>query len=44
VALPGFGTFYTRTKAAAEVRSVATGLPVAVPAHRVAGFRVGEVL
>jgi nucleoid DNA-binding protein len=41
VALPGFGTFYTRTKATAQVRSIATGQPVAVPAHRVAGFRVG---
>ena len=44
VSVPGFGTFYTSQRQAGRVRSVRTGRPVAVPARRVAAFRVGEVL
>ena len=41
--VPGFGTFYTRQRAAGRVRSVRTGRQVEVPARRVAAFRVGEI-
>ena len=44
VTFPGFGTFYTSQRQAGRVRSVRTGQQVAVPARRVAVFRVGEVL
>jgi DNA-binding protein HU-beta len=44
VTLPGFGTFYTSSRQAGRVRSVRDGRPVAIPARRVAAFRVGEVL
>lgn len=44
VTLPGFGTFYTSPRQAGRVRSVRDGRPVAIPARRVAAFRVGEVL
>ena len=44
VTFPGFGTFYTSQRRAGKVRHVRTGQPVAVPARRVAAFRVGEVL
>src|SRR3954464_5990407 len=44
VTLPGFGTFYTSQRQAGRIRSVRTGRQVEVPARRVAGFRVGEVL
>ena len=44
VTFPGFGTFYTSERRAGKVRHVRTGQPVAVPARRVAAFRVGEVL
>jgi len=44
VTLPGFGTFYTGQRKAGTVRHVRTGRPVAVPARRVAAFRVGAVL
>ena len=44
VTLPGFGTFYTSQRQAARVRSVRDGRQMAIPARRVAAFRVGEVL
>lgn len=44
VTFPGFGTFYTSQRRAGTVRHVRTGQPVAVPACRVAAFRVGAVL
>jgi len=44
VTLPGFGTWYTRQRPAGQVRSVRTGRQVAVPARRVAAFRVGDIL
>lgn len=44
VTLPGFGTFYTRARHASRVRSVRDGRQVAIPARRVAAFRVGDVL
>ena len=44
VTLPGFGTFYTSARQAARVRSVRDGRQVAIPARRVAAFRVGDVL
>lgn len=44
VTLPGFGTFYTREQPESRVRHIRTGQAVRVPAHRVAAFRVGEVL
>ena len=44
VQIPGFGTFYTRTRAAAQARHFTTGQTVQVPAMRVAAFRVGALL
>lgn len=44
VRIPGFGVFYSRYRTASTVRSVRTGKVVEVPARRVAGFRVGELL
>jgi DNA-binding protein HU-beta len=44
VTLLGFGTFYTSQRQAGRVRSVRDGREIAIPARRVAAFRVGEVL
>jgi DNA-binding protein HU-beta len=44
VRLPGFGVFYTRMQPAGTVKSIRTGKTVAVPARRVAAFRVGRLL
>lgn len=44
VTLPGFGSFYTRKRAAGKVKHVRTGQLIAVPARTIAAFRVGEVL
>ncbi len=44
VQLIGFGTFYTREQPEGTVTNVRTGRLVKVPAHRVAAFRVGELL
>ena len=44
VKLQGFGKFYTRERQALRVRSVRDGRQVAIPARRVAAFRVGDVL
>ena len=44
VTFSGFGTFYTSQRKAGRVRHVRTGRHVAVPARRVAAFRVGDVL
>jgi nucleoid DNA-binding protein len=44
VTLPGFGTFYTRQQPASSVRHIRSHQPLTVPAHRVAAFRVGDVL
>jgi DNA-binding protein HU-beta len=44
VTLPGFGTFYTREQPASSVRAIRSRQPLTVPAHRVAAFRVGDVL
>ena len=42
--LPGFGTFYTRKRPAGKVKHILTRKPIAVPARRIAAFRVGAVL
>lgn len=44
VTLPGFGTFYTREQPESRVRPIRGGQPLTIPAHRVAAFRVGDVL
>jgi DNA-binding protein HU-beta len=44
VTLPGFGTFYTRKRAAGKVKHIQTGKVIAVPARRIAVFHAGEVL
>lgn len=44
VTLPGFGTFYTREQPPSTVRHIRSGQPLTIPAHRVAAFRVGDVL
>jgi DNA-binding protein HU-beta len=44
VTLPGFGTFYTSNRGEGTVRDIRTGARITVPARRVAGFRVGELL
>lgn len=44
VQLTGFGSFYTREQPAGKVRNLQTGRALAVPARRVAAFRVGELL
>jgi len=44
VTLPGFGTFYTSSRAEGVVKHIRTGEKIKVPARRVAGFRVGELL
>jgi DNA-binding protein HU-beta len=44
VRLPGFGVFYTRQQPAGKVKNIRTGKTVAVPARRVAAFRVGALL
>jgi DNA-binding protein HU-beta len=44
VRLPGFGVFYTRMQPASTVKSIRTGATVAIPARRVAAFRVGRQL
>ena len=44
VTLPGFGTFYTSNRGEGTVRHIRTGETITVPARRVAGFRVGELL
>ena len=44
VTLPGFGTFYSAERQAAQVRSVRDGRQITIPARRVAAFRVGDVL
>jgi DNA-binding protein HU-beta len=44
VTIPGFGTFYTSQRAEGTVRDIHTGKTLAVPARRVAAFRVGQLL
>src|SRR3712207_4341332 len=44
VQLPGFGTFYARTRKEGTVKHIRTGEDVTVEARRVAGFRVGDIL
>jgi nucleoid DNA-binding protein len=44
IRLPGFGTFYTRERAASTAVDFKTKQPVKVPAMQVAGFRVGKLL
>ena len=44
VTLPGFGTFYTRKRAAGKVKHIRTRKEITVPARRIAAFRTGEVL
>jgi DNA-binding protein HU-beta len=44
VTLPGFGTFYTRKRAAGKVKHIRTGKEISVPARTLAAFHVGEVL
>ncbi len=44
VTLPGFGTFYTSNRSEGTVKHIRTGETIAVPARRVAAFRVGELL
>ena len=44
VQIPGFGTFYTRTRAASLARHFTTGQSMQVPAMHVAAFRVGALL
>ncbi len=44
VTLPGFGTFYARKRQASKVKHIRTRKEITVPARRIAGFRVGDVL
>ena len=44
VVIPGFGTFYTRSRPSSQVKSFVTGKTITIPQLRVAAFRVGEVL
>ncbi len=44
VTLPGFGSFYTRKRAAGKVKHIRTGQMITVSARRIAAFRAGEVL
>lgn len=44
VSLPGFGSFYTRRRAASQIKHIRTGKKMAVPATYLAAFRAGEVL
>lgn len=44
VTLPGFGTFYTSNRGEGTVKHIRTHETITVPARRVAGFRVGELL
>ncbi len=44
VTFPGFGTFYTSHRNEGTVKHIRTGETMTVPARRVAGFRVGELL
>jgi DNA-binding protein HU-beta len=44
VILPGFGTFYTSQRGEGTVKHIRTHETITVPARRVAGFRVGELL
>jgi DNA-binding protein HU-beta len=44
VQFPGFGTFYTKQRPEARIRSIKDAQPIQVPARRVAAFRVGDVL
>ena len=44
VTLPGFGTFYTSHRSEGTVKHIRTQETITVPARRVAGFRVGELL
>ena len=44
VTLPGFGSFYTRQRPKSQARNFKTGKLIHVPAMRLAGFRVGELL
>ena len=44
VTLPGFGTFYTRKRAAGKVKHIRTRKEITVPARRIAAFRTGDVL
>ena len=44
VTLPGFGTFYSRKRAAGKVKHIRTGKLIAVPARPIAAFRVGDAL
>ena len=44
IVLPGFGTFYTSTRAQTRVRHIRTGAELVRARRRVAAFRAGEVL
>lgn len=44
VTFPGFGTFYTSNRSEGTVKHIKTRELIKVPARRVAGFRVGELL
>lgn len=42
--ITGFGTFYTRRRAARQGRNPQTGEPMSIPAMKVASFRAGKGL
>lgn len=42
--ITGFGTFYTRNRAARQGRNPQTGQPMSIPAMKVASFRAGKGL
>lgn len=44
VALPGFGTFAVKERAARTGRNPATGAEMKIPASRVPGFKAGKTL
>ena len=44
VTFPGFGTFYTRHKAAGKVKHIRTRELITYPARQVAAFRPGQLL
>lgn len=44
VSIPGFGTFYTRTRPAHTGTNPSTGLPIQIPTRTYPDFRPGKTL
>lgn len=44
VTIPGFGTFFTKSKAAREGRNPANGAKIMIPAKKYAAFKPGKTL